>query len=281
MRDNARNQAMLSNRKSQLRHNDTALCFFSAAGAGIRIFAALLGFVGSLSAQRVDFGFVGGVPITNVISAVSGGPVSPDFNTCYACGKGRTVPYTIGPALEVHIAGRFSVLAQALYSRADYDSTIAGLNDIVDEYTVRERKDALNRWDFPILLKYRFGTRLVTPYVAGGVSIEYSRDLPKQQLNGSAVFANLFPNFPAFYQFGVFGPQNDAVIAGPAASVGSNFRVNRHFRPFAELRYTYWPVQAVNLTPKDLAIINAPVNLSAPAVSSSRNQVQFLFGIVF
>jgi hypothetical protein len=106
---------------------------------------------GPPSSRRVTLGIKGGLPLTEALLARPiTGMNDARFGTCSECGTTRTIPYVLGPALEVRIIGGLSVTAEAFYSRAVYNHTSvvsqmsAGLLDSEEKHTV-------DRWEPSVL----------------------------------------------------------------------------------------------------------------------------------
>jgi hypothetical protein len=119
---------------------------------------------GPASTRRVSLGVKGGVPLTDALSArISATSSLSFFGTCTECGTTRTLPYVVGPALEFRIIGPLSVTAEAFYSRADYDHTSAG--PFFEGPALDAEKHVVGRWEAPLLLKYSFKMRYLTPCV--------------------------------------------------------------------------------------------------------------------
>jgi len=77
----------------------------------------------------------------------------------------------IGPAVQIHFWRMLFLDAKGLYSRVDYTHSGSG----GDGHTLVDLK-AVDRWEVPILLKAQLNSwHVVHPYVAGGVSFEYSQ----------------------------------------------------------------------------------------------------------
>src|SRR5579863_6535197 len=75
--------------------------------------------------------------------------------------------YTLGAAAELRLTRAFGFEVDALYHRLGYAGLIHFFDSANGNYSNSSIHVTGNSWDFPLLLKYRFG-RLVRPYVAGG-----------------------------------------------------------------------------------------------------------------
>ena len=166
--------------------------------------ALLLAFSVSVFAQSVQVGVEGGVPLAHVFEANI-------LSSCAGCSQ-RTLPYLIGPKVEIHLWRPLYLDAEALYNRADYGFSNGTF-----------LKNLSNRWEIPILLKLQFNSRhFLRPFVAAGVSLQHSYSFTPPPA----------PNVTV-------GPGvNDSAIG---ATVAAGMRLGfRWVRPSIELRYTRW-----------------------------------------
>ena len=192
--------------------------------------ALFLVFSNWVFAQAVEVGIEGGVPVTNVNTAYIIDTTGA-FGKCVECAD-QQQPYVIGPAVQVHLWRLLYLDAQGLYNRVNYTHSGSGN----DGHTLIDLK-AVDRWEVPILLKVQLNSwRVVHPYVAGGVSFEYSQGLfqPKTVLGVVGAF-------------------------GPSAGIGTTFALgasfgSRRVRPSFEVRYTRWserppPLHEITIEP--------------------------------
>ncbi|MGO9094883.1 MAG: hypothetical protein ACLQGV_06625 [Bryobacteraceae bacterium] len=143
--------------------------------------------------QKLSFGLIGGRPFEDVIDSgiTLGSVISPS-----------SAGYTIGPKLELHVPHRLSVEADVLYRPAS--ANLAGTSPI--------SKITASEWRIPLLLKYRFTDRVVTPFVSAG---------------------------PALRAFTGAQDGSGGSTAGVAAAVGLEGKATL-IRLTGELRYTRW-----------------------------------------
>src|SRR5579871_4412697 len=105
--------------------------------------------------QPVGFGVKGGIPLTNLVSAVHSGTF--DYSS-------STNRYIVGPMVELRLPAGFGVEFDALYRRLHYNGSALGVDTFSTSSTTG------NLWEFPLLLKYRFHFPVVRPYVDAGVA---------------------------------------------------------------------------------------------------------------
>lgn len=234
---------------------------------------------GPLASRRVSLGIKGGLLLNDPLMGSSPGAVGPPFGTCFECATVRNLHYAVGPAVEVRIVGPLSVMAEATYSRADYFHTSAYAQMFprpAAGYQLLEQKDVVDRWEAPLLLKYSFKMRGLTPFVAGGASIQYDRDRAVRSY-GDFRFSPPSGDFIGLDTSSSL--RGTSVVAGPTAGVGASFDAGRRIRPSIEVRFTHWMDRAISVLPPNQ--FPAPSYAGTPTIASVRNQVQLLVGLMF
>ena len=105
-------------------------------------------------AQGLRFGGKAGVPMTEYFDTIS-----PRYSSA-------TRRYTVGPSIEVSVWKNFGLEFDVLYKRMGYVGSASSRGRqppfFTDSFEVKG-----NSWDFPLMVKYRFGRGLPL-YVAGG-----------------------------------------------------------------------------------------------------------------
>ena len=116
------------------------------------VFLLLLGAV-SAWAQLFSYGVRAGMPLNNFLDAAKSQQFA--FNS-------TTNRYIVGPTAELHLPFGLGVEVDVLYRRFNYNGsgTLAGV--------VTSNSATANAWEFPLLAKYRFSTKMVHPYVDAG-----------------------------------------------------------------------------------------------------------------
>lgn len=113
--------------------------------------------------ELFSVGVKGGVPLTDAFHTARNSSLS-FFSPAKL--------YTVGPTVEVHLPFSLAVELDALYRRLNYGST-----SFLDHGATAGTRVTGNAWDFPLLLKRRFASGLVRPYVASGASFRTLSDL--------------------------------------------------------------------------------------------------------
>lgn len=215
----------------------------------------------SLVAQPVEIGVAGGVPLTPAFSAHTVNP-NGAFGKCGECASQRTLPYVVGAKIQVHLWRPLYLDGEALFSLADYNHTSSGRIPNYIFNFLNDEKHAVNRWEVPILLKAQLNSwHSVHPFVAGGVSLQHSRDFP------------IIPSMPGILNI-VYGVPNSAI--GPTFAAGASFG-SRRVRPLIELRYTRWTGQPI-VVPQPAATFSSPVVIT---LHSKQDEAQLLAGLMF
>jgi len=130
------------------------------------VFSLLLG-AAPARPEMFSVGIKGGVPITDAFHTARNGPLS------FFSGANR---YAVGPTVELHLPLRLAIEFDALYRRLNYGSDTI-LSTHTDPNATRATRVSGNAWEFPLLLKCRFASGLVRPYVASGASFQSLSDL--------------------------------------------------------------------------------------------------------
>lgn len=194
--------------------------------------------------QPFSFGVRGGVPLTDFVSAASAGRFS--FTS-------STNRYIIGPTVELRLPFGLGVEFNALYRRLHYDGQSLSID------TFSTSRTTGNLWEFPLLLKYRFPTRIVRPYLDAGVAWDSLSGL-EQTVTTTFVptrtSSTTTSNPPEL--------QHNTTI-GFVAGIGLDIHILLHISP--EIRYTRWNSRN----------ISDAVGL----LQSKQDQAEFLVGITF
>ncbi len=152
--------------------------------------------------------------------------------------------FIIGPTVELHLPAGFGVEVDALYRHFHY----SGSSNLVDELVT---STASNAWEFPLLLKYRTPGHFVRPFLDAGVAFDRWSGF---KLITSAVGLPSSTSNPS------------GVNTGFVAGAGIELRLPV-VRLSPEIRYTRWGAGSIT----DLG----------GALSSNKNQVEFLIGLTF
>ncbi len=231
-----------------------------------------------------------GVEVGIPISSSSGVPsVS---NPCRSTGcsqfsnySSKTTHFTLGPALELRLPRGFALEADALFSRLNYDAftftllpgLVNGMPVVDDQSFFRSTK--LERWQFPILLKWRFGNRRVRPFVSGGISVDHISRMDEQlnSIGHNSFCPPLTNQCPT--RINMFKESDSGLLPtrnrkGGVVGGGIEFRALGPIRLTAEARYTRWGSSQFTHTDLIFDFLDG-----APMISL--NELTFLLGVSF
>ena len=183
----------------------------------------------SALAQLFSAGIKGGVPFTDFVSAVSNpSSVSTTDNN----------RYVIGPMAELHLPFGLGVELDVLFRHYGF--------------TIPTESASTNAWEFPLVAKYRFPTRVIRPYVEGGVAWDKIQGLSETFFNVTGL--------------GSSSSLHKSTVSGFVMGAGIDVHaLIIHIAP--EIRYTRWGAQHF-LSSNGL-------------LSSTQNQAEFLVGFTF
>ncbi|MGB7758492.1 MAG: outer membrane beta-barrel protein [Bryobacteraceae bacterium] len=209
-------------------------------------FLLLLLVGGAALAQPFSAGLKGGLPLTDFLNTVEGSSTT------------TTNRYLFGPEVEVRLPLGLSVEFDALYRHFSYTNV---LGSVIDSIT---SVGSSGNWEFPLVVKYKFPSGIVRPYVEAGVAWDTLSGLKNTAT--TAVCGS-----------GAFCPANSSsvVIAPPTASskgtmgvvLGGGIDIHAviiHVAP--EIRFTRWAQEYFNLS----GVLN-----------SGKNQAEVLVGFTF
>jgi opacity protein-like surface antigen len=157
--------------------------------------------------------------------------------------------YIVGPTAELHLPFGLGVEVDVLYRRFNYNGsgTLAGV--------VTSNSATANAWEFPLLAKYRFSTKMVHPYVDAGVAWDTLSGLTQAITRNSITTSTSSP-----------AELNTSTTRGFVMGAGLSVKVLViHVSP--EIRFTRWGAQHF-IDPNGL-------------LHSNVNQGEFLVGITF
>jgi opacity protein-like surface antigen len=212
----------------------------------------LLGAIPAFS-QPFSAGVKLGVPLTDFVSVA--GSATPSGFLDYATHTNR---YIVGATGELHLPFHLAVEVDVLYRHIDYQSTAqtVGANATTTNATTTG-----NSWEFPLLAKYRFGAKVLHPYVDAGVAWDTLQGLTqtvKSVVQGAANGATTTSSTPSE----LANSSTRGFVLGGGLDI--KFLVI-HIQP--EIRYTRWGAKQF-FDPGAL-------------LDSKQNQGEFLLGITF
>jgi hypothetical protein len=204
----------------------------------MRLWLLLLCSAASIFAQPFSAGIKAGVPLNDFVSATHNGTF--DYTS-------PTQHYIVGGTAELRLPLGFAIEFDALYRHLQYSSSgnLAGVLT-----TSLTNTTTAGKWEFPLLLKYRFAFPVVRPYVDGGVAWDALTGI-KQTIAQGAV-----------NPFEVKHTGATGFVLGGGIDIHAVFL---HISP--ELRYTRW--------------FSAPITDATGVLQAGQNQAEFLVGFTF
>ena len=203
------------------------------------LFLLLFG-AASASAQLFSWGVKAGVPLTDFLNTAE----SQQFAF-----TSTTDRFIVGPTAELHLPFGLGVEFDILYRRFNYNGsgTLAGV--------VTSSSASGNAWEFPLLAKYRFSTKIVHPFVDAGVAWDTLSGLTQAITKNNITSTTSTP-----------AELNTTSTRGFVMGGGLSVKVLVvHLAP--EIRFTRWGAQHF-IDPNGL-------------LHSNLNQGEFLLGITF
>lgn len=214
-----------------------------------------------VGAGQLWLGIKGGLPLTNFFNSAS------PFNsvttglpgTSFSSSANR---YTIGPTLELHLPAGLGIEMDALYRHFNYNLVgSVGKDYCCLVFLLVDSRTTGSSWEFPLLLKYRFATRIIKPYVIAGLAIDTLSGLASTTVSTivpSQQTTTVTTSNP--------GELKETTTAGFVFGVGTDIHaIALHITP--EIRYTRWG--AAHFATPDGGLLSNP------------NQLEFLVGITF
>jgi hypothetical protein len=191
-------------------------------------------------------------PITAGLKA--GVPLTDFFNTVQNASASVPNRYIVGATAELRLPLGLGVEVDALYRHLNYTDRLANTAT-----TTTVDRTTANSWEFPLLLKYRFPTRIARPYVDAGVAWDTLSGLT------STITQTILPSTVSTTTTSKPASLTNNTTMGIVIGGGVDIHaLVLHISP--EIRYTRWVDKHFNL--------NGVLN-------SNQNQAEFLVGITF
>ena len=188
----------------------------------------------ALAAGPFSAGVKVGLPLTDFVNTVQG------------TSSTVTNRYIVGPEVELNLPFGLGVELDALYRHFSFTNVTSAASSVGSALTSTGHA---GDWEFPLVAKYKFPSRIVRPYVEAGVAWD--------TLTGVTGTVSHFSGLSV-------SPAKNTVTG---AVVGAGLDIHAilvHVKP--EIRYTRWTSQQFN---------------AAGVLNSNQNQAEFLVGITF
>ena len=155
--------------------------------AGLLWCAVLCLVTASADAQLLSVGVKGGIPLNDSFLFTRSSSSLPRVVVTRASYFAKTKRYVVGPAVQVHLSLRLAVEFNVLYRRLNYDSNFYTRSPSSGEGFINTNNVA-NKWEFPLLMKYRFSGAAVRPFVVAGVSVNRINGTGQVRATGQRTF---------------------------------------------------------------------------------------------
>ena len=174
----------LADNRSTSRHNHQIV-------TGLFWCAVLCLVATSADAQLLSVGVKGGIPLNDAFLFTSLGTSPPGAVVTRESYFAKTKRYVVGPTVQVHLPLRLALEFNVLYRRLNYDRSSYYRTPSSGERFVITHNVA-NKWEFPLLMKYRLSGASVRPFVAVGVSVNRINGTRRVRDTGSRTFTEWY-----------------------------------------------------------------------------------------
>jgi opacity protein-like surface antigen len=192
----------------------------------------------------------GGVPLSDFVSTAQS--ITSNNSRTFSA---TTNPYIIGATAELRLPFGLGVEFDLLYRHLNYQQVFssAGITSVLSN-----SQTTGNAWEFPLLAKYRFPSKIIRPFVDGGVAWDTLQGLSQDIQQTVAGVSSKTSGTPV--------ELNKKTTTGFVLGAGVEIKA-LVIRISPEVRYTRWGAQHF-LDPNGL-------------LHSNQNQAEFLVGITF
>jgi hypothetical protein len=222
----------------------------------------------SADAQLLSAGIKGGVPLNEAFLFTSRdtGPGPVATRASYFA---RTKRYIVGPSVQVNLPLRLAIEIDILYRRLNYDNNFYTRSPSSGELFINTYNVA-NKWEFPLLLKYRLPGTALRPFVAAGVSVNRISGTGQIREAGGRQFSEW--SYSRMVRPADFRLEELARSSTGGFVLGGGVEIPIGFaRISGELRYTRWAQEN----------FREPETQFGIRLRSNLNQADFLLGISF
>jgi opacity protein-like surface antigen len=221
------------------------------------------------------FGVDAGVPLTDTLlssSYFSSDPSGTDFERY----NSKTKRLLIGPTFRVDLVRGLGLEFDVLYQRINYD--YASLNSGSGYLDQTFQQNTANRWQFPVLVQYKFAVWKASLFFEAGPSISHITAATSNMTETS------YPPTSTVVSTGTGQPMT---LAGFTTGAGVDIPWRRfHMRP--EFRYSRWfmpasvsPVLTAAAIANTLSSSGFLTTAPPAALNFNQNEVSFLLGLTF
>jgi opacity protein-like surface antigen len=203
----------------------------------------------AFAAGPLSVGLKAGLPLTDFFNSVNSG--NPQGLLSFSSGTNR---YIFGPTVELRLPAGFGLEFDALYRHFNYNTSFSAIDVITNNRATG------NAWEFPLLVKYRFKTPFVRPYVDSGLAFDTLSGLTE------TVATTVLPNRITTSSTSNPSELKNSTTEGFVLGFGVDIHaIVLHIQP--EIRYTRWG--------------SSHFSLPSGSSLSNQNQAEFMIGFTF
>ena len=170
----------------------------------------------------------------------------------------------MGPTVQIHLPLHLAVEFNVLYRRLNYDNNFYTRSPSSGEGFINTNNVA-NKWEFPLLMKYRFSGAAVHPFVVAGVSVNRINGTGRVRATGQRTFTEW--HYTRIVSPSGFALEELARLSTGGFVLGGGVEIPLSFiRISGEMRYTRWAHENFR---------------KGTQFRSNLNQADFLLGISF
>ena len=221
----------------------------------------------------LHFGAAVGVPLTDTLSSTSFVSYS-SSNSSFDQYNSKTKRLLIGPVVRLDLQRGLGLEFDALYQRVNYDHAISNSFPSPPFFSQSFEQTTANRWQFPLLVQYRWTISKIKLFAEVGPSISRianSRStISSITVNGSSTSSNTTAIASA-----------GGTWAGVTAGAGIDLPFfHGHLRP--EFRYSHWflpSTSSAGWVTAGFFSLSSPI--ASPSFRMNQDEASFLLGLTF
>jgi hypothetical protein len=223
--------------------------------------------------MQFHFGVEAGVALTDTLSSTSYLSANPS-NSSLDRYNSETKRLLIGPAFRVDLARGLGLEFDALYQRVNYDHATLSSLPAASIFSQSFEQTTGNRWQFPLLVQYRWTLSKTKLFAEVGPSISRIASSRSTITSTTSIGSSNSSSTTT-----VTGP--GGTWAGITAGAGVDLPFfHRHLRP--EFRYSHWFLPSTGSAGWVTAAIYAvPVPVASSLFRTNQNEASFLLGLTF
>lgn len=232
--------------------------------------------IAAVANAQIQFhlGVEAGVPLTDTLSSASNLSISPS-GSFFDRYNSETKRLLIGPSFRLDLQRGLGIEFDALYQRINYDHTI--VRSTPSFFSQSFEQTTADRWQFPLLIQYRWTASKTNLFAEAGPSISRIAD---SRSRITSVMSSTSANSSSLTGQG-------GTWAGVTAGAGMNLPFF-HWRLRPEFRYSHWFLPSAGSATGQLTgvialypVFMTSVPVAPPVIRTNQNEATFLLGLTF